>query len=162
MRINKQEQDENGKERPAAHPETRAQRSYVPLQARPGKKRVLVMDDDPSLRNMLTVMLRSLGYSVHAAESSDEAVSCYRLGQACGFPFTAVLLDLVMPNGQGGPETLRRIGAMDRDVRAVIMSGDHSHSAVANFSRYGFRRALLKPFTFDELEAALASLHGEQ
>lgn len=156
MWMNKSTRMREHEGRLPAFPAARA--SGTQFTAAPGRKRVLVMDDDPTIRGLLTAMLGSLGYSAYAAESGEEAVGCYRMGRACGFPFSAVLLDLSMMSGMGGPETVRRIATIDRDVRAIIMSGNIMHEAVTDFSRHGFRRALLKPFTIDELEAVLSSL----
>lgn len=122
------------------------------------KRRILVMDDDPTVREVAALMLKALGYSVYAAEGSEEAIECYRQASVCGFPFHAVLLDTNIPYGVEGNETVGRLYGIDPQVRAVAMSGILSDPGITDIRAYGFCSTLMKPFTLNELELTLNCL----
>ncbi len=71
-------------------------------------------------------------------------------------PFAAVVLDLTIPGGLGGPEVLKRLRGMDPGVRAVVASGYSAEPVLGDFRKYGFAAALEKPFGVRELGEAVA------
>lgn len=66
-----------------------------------GKGRVLVMDDQETLRNLLSAMLPHLGYEFVLTKDGREALREYRKAKDSGVPFDAVILDLTVPGGSG-------------------------------------------------------------
>ena len=66
-----------------------------------------------------------------------------------------VILDLTNKFGMGGVETIKRLLEMDPDVRAIVVTGYSNNPIISNFREHGFRGALPKPFTLDELNTAL-------
>lgn len=124
------------------------------------KGRVLILDNDPVVRDVVTDMLRSIGYSAYAAETIDEAADCYHQAKRCGFPFQTVLMDLMVSRPAGGRETSVRFPDNDRQVRTVAMSGVNVERTVSECRQRGIRVALWKPFTLHELEQALAPGSG--
>ena len=120
-----------------------------------GRRRALVMDDELLIRLTLERMLEVCGYEPFLAKKGEEAVESFMKAKDTDGPFDVVILDLRIPNGMGGGETIRKLLEIDPDTRAIIMSGSVDDPAVVNYSDYGFRYALPKPFTFEELKVAL-------
>ncbi len=131
----------------------------VPKRAASGQ-RILVMDDEASLLEMVSQTLLFLGYAVETARDGEEAVSLYQRALANGTPFAAVLLDLTVRGGMGGAETIQRMLADDPDVRGVLMTGYDQAQTFRDYANHGFKYALSKPFSMDRLRAALAEVIG--
>jgi len=116
---------------------------------------ILVMDDDDAIRDVLVDMLTQLGYQSQCVREGAEAVTLYQQAQDTGQPFAAVLLDLTIPGGMGGRETIAHLQAIDPQVRAIVSSGYATDPLMAHYSAYGFREVLTKPYTVEGLEEVL-------
>jgi len=79
-----------------------------------GKGKILVMDDEDSIREVATAMLRALGYTAAAAKDGAEALKVYEEGMRTGDPFDAVIMDLTVPGGMGGREATEKLLRIDR------------------------------------------------
>jgi CheY-like chemotaxis protein len=119
------------------------------------KRRILVLDDDVYVRIIIRSMLRDLGYSVSITRDGDKAIKKFQAAKDLQRPFDAVILDLVVPGGMDGHEVLERLRAMDPGIKAVLLTGDINHQALAHYAECGFKTVLLKPFMRDELIQAL-------
>jgi signal transduction histidine kinase len=133
---------------PQAHP-------AVPLR---GSGRILVVDDEEMIRDVLRQLLESLGYTVECVEDGNEAVVAYQRAQAAGQPFAAVILDYTIPGGMGGLETLAHLRALDPQVTTLISSGYANNPVMADWAYYGFRGVVAKPYTMAQLQEALHSV----
>jgi two-component system cell cycle sensor histidine kinase/response regulator CckA len=120
-----------------------------------GQGRVLVMDDEDTIRKLAVVMLTKLGYEVVVAEDGQTAVDLYRTAIGEGRRFDAVILDLTIPGGMGGKEAVNHLIAMDQNVRAIVSSGYSSDPVLANYPRYGFCGAVKKPYLVQEMSRVL-------
>ncbi|MCC6525856.1 MAG: PAS domain S-box protein [Polyangiaceae bacterium] len=120
--------------------------------------RILVMDDEPMVREVLGVVLPHLGHRVETVEGGAEAVAAYRRALAEGRRFDVVILDLTIPGGMGGLDTLAALRALDPEVVAVVSSGYSDDAVVADPGRFGFAAVLAKPFTVDAVSRVLAPL----
>jgi PAS domain S-box-containing protein len=120
-----------------------------------GTERVLVMDDQHAVRGALEAMLRHLGYDAVGTRDGDEAVARYREAREAGNPFDLVILDLTVPGGTGGKETLRELRRIDPAVRAVASSGYADDPALTAEGGGGFAAALPKPYTLGRLGEVL-------
>ena len=116
---------------------------------------ILVMDDDAAIRDVLVDMLTQLGYQSQCVREGAEAVALYQQARDMGQPFAAVLLDLTIPGGMGGRETVAHLRAIDPQVRAIVSSGYATDPLMAHYSAYGFRGVLGKPYTVEGLEEVL-------
>jgi two-component system, cell cycle sensor histidine kinase and response regulator CckA len=123
-------------------------------------KRILVMDDEAPLLEILCSALTHIGYSVESALDGEQALALFRRARETGAPFSAVLLDLTVRGGMGGAETLQRIREQDPAVCAVLMTGYDNAQTIKDYSQHGFMRALSKPFTMDRLRATLTEVVG--
>ncbi len=120
-----------------------------------GQGRVLVMDDEEIVREVLGKMLAHLGYEAELARDGDEAINLYAEAQKSGRPFAAVILDLTIPGGMGGEEVVRELLKIDPQVKALVSSGYSDDQVVADFKKYGFTGLIPKPYRITELSKAL-------
>lgn len=129
--------------------------TWVPTQD-PAVKRILVVDDDPDLRDIIALVLRRAGYVVEGAADGAEALDLMRRHRP-----DAVLLDLAMPvmDGRTFLEVKRGDPAL-APVPVVIMSADVV-TADALRLQYGVQGFLRKPFTVAAARAALGGVLQE-
>jgi CheY-like chemotaxis protein len=126
-----------------------------------GSGRILVMDDERFIRTLAAEMLGKIGYEAELARDGDEAVQLYGHEIASGRHFDAVILDLTIPGGMGGRETMTRLSEIDKGVRAIVSSGYSNDPVMASFRDYGFKAAVKKPYLIKDLSDALtAALSG--
>ena len=117
--------------------------------------RILVMDDEEEVRNVVGTTLRRLGHEVELAADGQRAVEVYGRAKRLGHPFDAVILDLTVRAGMGGQEALQALLPIDPAVKAIVMSGYACDPVVQEPERYGFKGALAKPFDNVKLHAIL-------
>lgn len=120
--------------------------------------RVLIMDDDPRVRQVLGSMLAALGHSVTDSEDGWEAVELYQRGMVSGSPYDAVIMDLTVPGGMGGEAAIEELKRMDPDVRAIVSSGYANNPVLSNYGDYGFSGSLVKPYSLSHLQEELDSV----
>jgi len=120
------------------------------------------MDDEEVVLRVARRMLERLGYQVDVARDGTEAVELYRRARGAGQPFDVVVLDLVVPGGLGGKETVCRLREVDPKVKAVVSSGYSNDPVVGQYAKYGFQGAIAKPYNLSELQAALGRILAEE
>lgn len=106
------------------------------------------MDDEELIREVADAMLRKLGFEVTLSSEGSEAIDLYINAQEAGQPFTAVIMDLTIPGGMGGKETIKKLLQIDPQVKAIVSSGYSNDPIMANFKEYGFVDVLIKPYKF--------------
>jgi len=143
---------------PAAGAPPLAEPSVSPLVARlvPGEHRILVMDDELSIRRMAQRLLESAGFQVECAADGAEALRLYQEAQGRGAPFSAVILDITIPGGMGGRETIQRLLQLNPAVKAIVSSGYSTDAIMAAPGDFGFAGVVGKPYRPADL---LAELH---
>ncbi len=133
-----------------------SQDNVIPVQDNPdtplvGSGRILVVDDEEAIRNLLSNMLTRAGYEVNCVPDGAEAIDVYQNAQAEGRPYTAVILDITIPGGMGGIEVLEPLRAIDPQAKVLISSGYANNPVMANFQQYGFNGVIAKPYTVQRL-----------
>jgi len=123
-----------------------------------GKGKVLVMDDEQIILDMTREVLKFLDYDVMFAKDGLAAIDLYKKEKAAGVPFDIVILDLSVPSGLGGKETIEHLRKLDPGVKAVVSSGYSDDPAVRDFSNHGFDERLTKPYKIHELKNILEQL----
>lgn len=124
----------------------------------PGQRRgrVLVMDDEHAIRRMLARQLNAWGLQTDTAADGQEALNLYGSALAESRPYDAVILDLTVPGGMGGRETLQRIRDLDPGVRAIASSGYSNDPILNQPGQYGFAAVAAKPYHPAELRRVLS------
>ncbi|MGD0282009.1 MAG: PAS domain S-box protein [Dissulfurispiraceae bacterium] len=110
-----------------------------------GKGKILVMDDDPIVRQTVGDMLKHLGYDVVFAAEGRDAIEIYKKALESGHRLDAVIMDLTVPGGMGGKEAIGKLLEIDPGVRAIVSSGYSNDPVMANHAQYGFAGVVAKP-----------------
>jgi two-component system response regulator AtoC len=121
------------------------------------RKHVLVVDDEASMRRVLEIMLKKMGFSVHAAGNGKQALEILQ-DQAVDL----IITDLRMPE-MGGIEFLGELNARGIDTPVIVMTAHGTIDTAVMAMKHGARDYLLRPFDIDVLEIAIdRSLHSEE
>jgi CheY-like chemotaxis protein len=121
------------------------------------------MDDEETVRLVLQAMLMILGHQVDLTREGNEAITLYRQRLDSPEPFDLVIVDLTIPGGLGGKETLAELQKIDGKVRVIVSSGYSNDPVMASYRQYGFAAAVAKPYILGELTKAIdASLDGKR
>ena len=123
-----------------------------------GRGRVLVMDDEESIRELLSEELTDIGYEVELTSGGAEAIEIYQKAGESGQAFDAVILDLTVPGELGGKEVIRKLLELDPGVKAIVSSGYSVDPVMADFEKHGFSAVAAKPYRIEELEETLRSI----
>ena len=113
--------------------------------------KVLVMDDEELVRDLVKRGLKKKGISVDVASEGEEAVKKYREALGSGSPYNAVILDLTVPGGMGGVEAARMILKMHPEANLIVSSGYSEDIVLSEYTKYGFKACLPKPYTIQKL-----------
>jgi PAS domain S-box-containing protein len=116
-----------------------------------GTGKILVMDDEDMVREVLGRLLARLGYEAEFAKDGGEAIEMFTQAQGSGQAFAAVILDLTVPGGMGGKETMAGLLEIDPQVKAIVSSGYSDDPIMADFQKYGFSGVIAKPYRISEL-----------
>ena len=122
------------------------------------KGKVLLMDDEQIILDVTHEVLKFLGYEVQFARDGGAAIELYKREKSNGAPFDIVILDLSVPEGMGGKETIAQLKAFDPGVKAVVSSGYSNDPVVQDFADYGFSGRLTKPYKINDMKDILESL----
>ena len=113
------------------------------------------MDDEDVVRDMVSAMLATMGYDTACVANAKEAIESFNLNRET---LVALILDLTIPGGPGGKETLQAIRKLDKEIPAFVASGYAEDPVMANPVEYGFNGSICKPFRKAEL-ATLLNAH---
>ena len=108
-------------------------------------KRILIVDDEQSMREMLAILLKKEGLEVHSAGSRSEAAETLRRG-----PVDLVLTDVKLPDGDG-LEILRHVKSGSPETAVVVMTAYGTSEMAVAARKLGAEAYILKPFDVDEL-----------
>ncbi len=125
----------------------------TPLDAYKGNgETILVVDDDPTQREIASAMLNSLGYRVNTVDSGEAAIAYVEKHRT-----DLMLLDMIMEPGMNGRDTYQAVSRIRPGQRAIIASGFSESSDVAEAQRLGAGILLKKPYSIDKLGQAVMS-----
>lgn len=123
-------------------------------------KRVLLMDDEQMILDIVCHMLEHLGYEVKTTKDGAEAIAAFAKSKKLGFQYELVIMDLVIPNGVGGADAVHTIKTMNPDTVVIASSGHSDHPAMLKPQDYGFAAVLSKPYKIDKLQEVLETTVG--
>jgi len=114
------------------------------------KERILVVDDEPSIRKYLQTLLEVDGFEVEAVSSGKDAIEKVNRGERPDF----IILDVLMPD-LNGIETLKELMQVDQTLNVIMLSCSNEVGTVVEAIRLGAHDYLTKPFEKTELDAAM-------
>lgn len=126
-----------------------------------GKGRILLMEDEPMVRDVAHEMLTLMGYEVNSVRDGIEAISAYRQALNKDQPFDAVIMNLTVPGGMGAKEAVCELLKMDPYTKAIVSSGYANDPVMESCTCYGFKGVVSKPYNLDELNAVLHKVVNE-
>lgn len=138
---------------PASKGRVKSEREKQQMCAGSGK--ILIIDDEEMVRKVAGRMLKHLGYRVEYAVDGAEGIKKYMEAMTSEKSFDAVIMDLTIPGGMGGKEAVKNLLEIDSGVKAIVSSGYSNDPVMANFSDYGFKGVVVKPFRLDELSKTI-------
>jgi nitrogen-specific signal transduction histidine kinase len=130
--------------------------STGPLKSLVGRGRILLVDDEPFVRESSTALLQQLGYEVVTVEDGRQAVAYYRDHSD---EIDLIILDLVMPR-LGGRETFHALKSIDPSVRVVISTGYGHNEVVQALLDEGMAGFVPKPYNLRTLTEVLVRALG--
>ena len=116
------------------------------------KEKILVLDDDPMIRTLVSRILSRAGYEVTVVEHGEEALA--RIADERPALF---LLDMTMP-GMSGLDVLKALKTTGVELTVLLMSGFHDPRQDKELEALGVRARMNKPFSISELSQTAASL----
>jgi signal transduction histidine kinase/CheY-like chemotaxis protein/HAMP domain-containing protein len=116
-----------------------------------GEGKLLIMDDEEMVRDSMGQILSTARYHTDFAKDGNEAIEMYEKVRNSSSPFNVVILDLTVPGGMGGKETIKKLLEIDPEAKAIVSSGYSSDPVMSDFKAYGFRDFIVKPYKPDEL-----------
>lgn len=127
------------------------------MERRSKVKKILVVDDQAIIRQLLEISLRSAERQVFLAESGEQAVQL-----ASDQRFDLIIVDLMMPGGMDGFETIEYLqkNAADKLCPFMILTAKDQQSERDRASAMGVCDYLVKPFKLDDLFATVDNLLG--
>jgi len=123
-----------------------------------GQGKILVMDDDPDVRDTAGQMLTRLGYVVEFAKDGAEAIKLYKKAKESGQGFEAVISDLTIPGGMGAEEVIKKLHETDPEVKVIISSGYSNDRLITEYRQYGFTGVITKPYEIRGLGETLSEV----
>lgn len=131
---------------------------FQPRSSGSRSQRILVLEDEPLIRQLVFANLSSRGFSVETSTTGEQAVQRYREELEKGSPFDLVILDLSIPSGLGGRETMEQLRVLHPSVRAIVSSGYSDDAVMSRYMDFGFRAVLPKPYDPSELVALVSEV----
>jgi|GEM_PF-1511628 len=134
--------------------ETASEPGEHPEDAAAAMQKILIVDDELGVREVLTEILREFGFDVTAAENGQQALRCMDKE-----PFGIVFTDLDIP-GMNGLELSRAIKARHAETKVLLFTGWRVEKEDEKLQQAGVDQVLPKPIVMDQIRAALSELTG--
>jgi signal transduction histidine kinase/ActR/RegA family two-component response regulator len=137
---------------PAAEPDVPLKSDTTPAVPPPAgdrserPARVLVLDDEQFIQDLAGSILRRYGYESIAVADGQAALTEYVRARDAGRPYDLVILDLTIPGGMGGRQTLEELRKIDPAVKAIVSSGYSNDLVLSDYQGHGFRGMISKPY----------------
>ena len=122
------------------------------------KRRILLMDDEQMILDIVSRMLFHLGYEVATCTDGAQAIAAFAKAKSSGAPFDVVLMDLVVPNGVGGQDAVHTIRKIDPAAKVIASSGHLEHPVMMEYKKFGFTVVLEKPYKLERLQQVIEAV----
>lgn len=120
-------------------------------------KTILVVDDEPEIRKLVSAMLTRSGYRVVSADTGENAIRLFRNN-----PDTELLLTDVVAPGMSGPMIADQIAALKPDIKVLFMSGYDGTQVVRRYVVEKGYSLLTKPFTMEQLRSKVQAVLADE
>ncbi len=132
---------------PLAREDAAAEKRGDEREAIKGSGRILLIDDEPTVRALAAKMLNALGYEVETAADGEEGVSIYREAPQS---FDLVIIDMIMPK-LGGRDCFRELRKINPRLKAILSSGYGINGKAQEILDDGVMAFIQKPYLMDQL-----------
>ncbi len=129
-----------------------------PLHAPAHKRRILLMDDEQMILDIVSRMLGHLGYEVTTCTDGSQAIAAFAKSKSQSEPFDIVMMDLVIPNGVGGQDAVHTIKKIDPGAKVIASSGHLEHPVMVDHKSFGFNAVLEKPYKLEKLQQVIETV----
>lgn len=120
----------------------------------PGKKTILVVDDEPEVRKLVSAMVSQFGFGVLTADSGEHALTLYKHHKG---PIDLLITDVIAP-GMSGPMLADKLTEMQPDLKVLYISGYDNTHVVQKYVVEKGHALLTKPFSLDEMKSKVREL----
>ncbi len=120
--------------------------------------KILIFDDEPSIRALTKLMLERNGYRVAGADCASTMFEILAEAHEQGEAFCVAILDLSMPDGQGGVEVLPELRKLYPELKTFVSSGYSSSPEMMDPRAHGFDGAITKPFHMQDLLRTISQI----
>jgi CheY-like chemotaxis protein len=124
---------------------------------RKGRERILLVDDEYEIRDVMKDVLEMLGHEVLEAGNGEEALQLYETHRD---RIDLVILDMVMP-GMGGGEVFDRLKSLNPDVKVILSSGYSINGEAKSIMQKGCQGFIQKPVSITELSRKIGEVLGD-
>ncbi len=130
----------------------------APAPAPQGPSRILILDDEEAICMLVASVLDASGFEVATATSVAEAVRACDEAKRSGSPFSLAICDLSLPGDSDGIEALRKLRAIDPNIKAIVSSGYDSDPVMRDCRAHGFDASVAKPYEVSKLVRAVGEV----
>jgi PAS domain S-box-containing protein len=126
------------------------------------KGNAVVMDDEESILDSLSIMLNSMGLEVYKARDGATLMNLLQEIAKNGVKVDLIILDMTIQGGKGALDVIQDIKDLVKDARVIVSSAYISDPVLLNPGQYGFDSSLSKPYRFDELKKLVFNLLSDK
>ena len=127
----------------------------APAAKHKGSGTIIIMDDEEVMRDAVSNMLETLGYSVVCKNEGRETLDFFIQEVNAKRGIAALILDLTIQGGMGGKDVVNEIRKLNSEIPVFVASGYADDPIMKNPANYGFTASICKPFMKIELEEML-------
>jgi len=121
------------------------------LSAEEATGRVLIMDDEPSIRETTKKLLEGIGFEVYTSTKGEEALGIIEEMYGKGAALDVIILDLTVPGGMGGADVISKAREKFKDAVIIASSGYSEDPIMSDPAAYGFSDSIAKPYRIKSL-----------
>ncbi len=122
--------------------------------------KVLVMDDEPEVLEVVASFLEMMGCRADTSLEGNEALRLFEKSVLTGEPYDLLILDLTVPEGLDGKTVMKRIREKDKGILGIVSSGVSVLDQSEEYKEWGFNAVISKPYRIDALNRLICSLLG--
>lgn len=129
-------------------------------QAEKQRHTIMIMDDEPLIRKLLSSMLKKRGYKVISTRDGEELIEEYQKAIKENIIIDLIMVDLTIPGGMGGVEATKQILKINDKEKIIAVSGYTNDDILSHCKEYGFINSMSKPFTTNQLNKLIKKLEN--